>query len=166
MTKFHPDECSSARGLIRSCKKGGLAQVRRYPTKHKSLLDPEMLYIYTKKDGVIVTFDLGMADENAEHIPVEHPGLIMIGHSPEISYTITEKSATKITSNFKDKFPEWHQIPWKNCIVKMTDATVEVGYILEGTITYLLHRSFEENEWQNDFRDCLAGISEKQANLQ
>lgn len=155
MTIFQFDECSSARGLLRTCKRRELAQVKRYPTKHKGLPDPNMLAIYTRKDGVIVTFDSRMADENAKHIPCGHPGIIMVGHSPDVPDTVTEKSATRIIDKFKNTFPDWHEISWSNCIVNMTNAYVKVGYISDHQVIYQIHKNFDDEDWQSEVRNCL-----------
>ena len=161
MNIFQFDECSDGKSLIRSCKTEALSQVRRYPTKHKNLPDPEMLAIYMKKDGTLVTFDRRIVEENLDAIPGEHPGLIMVGHSPAIPYTMTEESASKILRALKDGFADWHTISWKNSIVTITDASIEVSRRTGAGVQSMLYASFENDNWQHLLKDCLLQNSTK-----
>jgi hypothetical protein len=89
--------------------------------------DPEMLATYLAKGNVLVTFDRRMLEDHEADIPELSPGLIVIAHSPAMMKTLTQSSAEKIIKSFKDKLPDWHQVPWANSIVKITDSSVFVG---------------------------------------
>lgn len=138
MTTFQFDENNSCTSFIRRCKKGGLASAKRFQRKHKNtgLKDPQMLAIYLALGGVLVTFDNHMIDDHEDDIPEQSPGIIIIEHSPAIPYTFTQKSAEKIIAKFKEKVPDWHQVPWENSIVRLSDATICIGRKQRGSVIY------------------------------
>lgn len=128
MTVFQFDECSSCNSFIRRCNKEGLAIARKFKDKHRSkgIKDPQMLKMYLALGGVLVTFDNDMIDDHTQHIPEKSPGIIIIEHSPDMPYTLTQKSVEKIIKAFKEKFPNWHVVQWANSIVRITEKSVAV----------------------------------------
>ena len=155
MTVFQFDECSTSKSYLKSCKKSGLAAVRRYPTKHKGLPDPAMLEIYMAQEGVLVTYDHEIWVENEKHIPLTNPGIIIVSHSPAISYTLTQRSAANILDNFKGQFGEWHSVPWSNSLVTITDASVEVMRKSALGFETQLYRSLDQPGWQWELAERL-----------
>jgi hypothetical protein len=137
-TVFQFDECSDCRSFIKKCNDEGLAVARRFRRKHrhKGLKDPEMLAVYLGLGGVIITYDNNMIDEHPTHIPERSPGIIIIEHSSAVPYTFTQASAEKIIGKFKSILPDWHQVPWANSIVRITERSVSIGRKLETGVIY------------------------------
>ena len=150
------DECSSSADIVKACKKQGLAKAKRFPNKHKSLKDPEVLSIYMSKSSVFFTFDSKLIEEHRDHIPLEHPGIVIIGHSISFLRTLTVSSAKYILGRFKKSFPEWHLVQWNNSIVKITDSTVDAMFISSQGSVRSLSRSFDVNGWQEELKTCLS----------
>jgi hypothetical protein len=163
MNCFQFDECSSSSELIRECKKEGLCSPRKYPNKHRSLKDPEMLDIYMKRNGVLITFDLSIVEDNDGFIPLENPGIILIGQSANSMRTMTITSARKIMKSFKRLFPEWCKLSWRNSIVAITDATISAGCVTNSG--FYVEFSTELNDtdegWKESLRDFLTQNSSR-----
>lgn len=155
MTIFQFDECSSCRQTIKACNKSGVAIARRYPAEHKNLLDPEVLRIYMAKSTVFFTQDGKIVDDHKEHVPCENPGIIMVGHSPGWPYTITASSIRQILQNFKKCFPIWDKAQWRNSIVRITDRTVEIGYMSPAGRVVGFSAEFDNDGWQSQFAQHL-----------
>jgi hypothetical protein len=152
---FQFDECSSCKATIKACNKGGLAIARRYPKEHKNLSDPEVLRIYMAKGTVFFTQDGKIVDNHKEHVPYENPGIIMIGHSPRSPRTITASSIRVILQDFKKRFPGWDKARWRNSIVRITDHTVEVGYMSPAGRVVGFSAEFDTDGWQSQFAEQL-----------
>jgi len=159
MCVFQFDENSSARSLIRDCRNAGVVEVRKYPSGDKGLPDEDMLDKYVQRDGVIVTFDAGLVQDHLDHVPDDHPGVIIVRHSPAISYPMTAASAKNILDHFKAEFSDWHRVSWKNSVVTMTEASIEVGHVASDHVVNDLSKSYNESEWQAELRDCLSRIA-------
>lgn len=155
MTIFQFDECSSCKATIKACNKSGLAIARKYPNKHKNLLDPDVLRIYMAEKSVFLTQDGKIVDEHKEHIPCENPGIIIVGHSPRLPRTVTATSISRILQNFKRQLPNWSSARWNNSIVKITDHTIEVRYMSPSGPVVALSAEFENDEWQSRFEQQL-----------
>jgi hypothetical protein len=137
-TVFQFDECSDCRSFIKKCNQQGLAVARRFKKKHRhtSLKDPEMLAIYLALGGVLITYDNNMIDEHEDAVPEQSPGIIIIEHSSEVPYTLTQSSAEKIIGRFKTVLPDWNQVPWANSIVRITERSISIGRKRKAGVTY------------------------------
>ena len=158
MTIFQFDECSTYLKYIAQCNKNpvGTTKAKRHKKKHQGLLDPDVLAIHMGGNSVFVTFDGRMVNEHGAHIPTLNPGIIIIGHSPSYSFTMTHVFACKILEDFKVSFPDWHTISWRNSIVRMTEISIEVGYNTASGFVSQFHELFRENGWQDAFKVFLA----------
>jgi hypothetical protein len=127
-TVFQFDECSDCKSFIARCNRQGLATARRFRKKHrgKGIKDPQMLPIYLALGGVLITFDNDMIEKHEDQIPEHNPGIIIIEHSPDVPYTLTQASVEKIIARFKSIVPDWHSVPWANSIVRITEKSVAV----------------------------------------
>ena len=115
-----------------------------------------MLAIYMQGAGVLVTFDSNMVEDHGAHIPNVNPGIILVGHSPAIPYTVTATSASKIMTAFKGHLPDWHELSWQNSVAKITDATIEVGHMAAQQFHIDLSADFANTPgWQESLRACL-----------
>lgn len=156
-TVFQFDECSDCKSFIKRCNKEGLAVAKRFGKKHrrKGLKDPEMLAIYLALGGVIVTFDNNIIDEHVEDIPEHNPGFIIIEHSSEVPYTLTQASAEKIVARFKSTVPDWHQVSWANSIVRITEKSVFIFRKIGTDVTRNCYVELVETTCESQIRDHL-----------
>jgi hypothetical protein len=155
VTSFQFDECSSAKSFIKSCNDQKLCVAVKYPKKLKGKKDPEMLDVCMQTPNVLLTFDLTICETNLSHIPEQNPGIVMVGHSLKIPYTMTVNSATKIVGAFKQHFPEWHAIPWNNSLVRITDESVEVAHRTVAGIVPDFYSLLSESGWQEVLKATL-----------
>ena len=157
MTTFQFDENNSCTSFIKRCKKGGLANAKRFQRGHKNtkLKDPEMLKIYLALGGVLITFDNHMIDDHENDIPKTSPGIVIIEHSPRMLHPITQKSAEKIIGRFKDKLPDWHKVPFENSIVRISDASIIVGRKLDVGVVYDCHATLDDDNCDQKVRERL-----------
>jgi hypothetical protein len=157
MTTFQFDECSTYLEYISKCNKApvGATEAKRHERKHRGLPDPDVLAIHMKGNSVFITFDGRMVDEHGTHIPTLNPGIIIIGHSPAYSFTMTHVFACKILEDFKVNFPEWHTISWRNSIVKMTEVSIEIGYNTTSGFVSQFYEFFKESGWQDSLKSFL-----------
>jgi hypothetical protein len=162
MTTFQFDECSDSPTVINACNQQGLARAKRFSKKHKGLKDPEMLAIYMGMDGVLLTQDCAMIEDHEECVPCLHPGIVMVGHSEKNPQTVTERSIRKIIGSFKESFHDWHTVSWSNSIVKITESTVEAGFMTPKGAVFDLSVSFGDGSWQDGLRACLARNAARQ----
>ena len=158
MTTFQFDENNECKSYIKHCNKEGLAAAKRFPRRHKNkqFSDPEMLNLCLSLGGVLVTFDHHMIDDHEPYIPEKSPGIIIIQHSRKIPYTMTQKSAERIIAQFKKTIADWHQVPFENSIVRITDESITIGRKLADGVTYDCHKELTEPNCGKEIREHLA----------
>ena len=154
MIPFQLDECASSRKLLSSCKKQKLCVPFAYPRrfKGKAIKDPQVLARVMANGRALVTTDLAIVDRHCECIPINNPGLIMLGPSPGSPHTTTEKLMMKMLSNFKTYFPDWHDVSWRNSIVRITESTVELGHVATSGYVYDYHSDLDKPGWVEEMK--------------
>jgi hypothetical protein len=156
-TIFQFDECSDCVSFIKKCNKQGLAVARRFKKKHRrtGLKDPQMLPIYLGLGGVLITFDNDMIDDHEDDVPERSPGIIIIEHSDAVPYTLTQASVEKIIGRFKSILPDWHQVPWANSIVRITERSVAIGRKFKTGVAYDCHADLADVNCDQQIRNHL-----------
>jgi hypothetical protein len=157
VTAFQLDECDDYASYSKRCNKAGLAQLRRYKTKNKGTLDPQVIERCVKTNGTLLTTDGVFFSDNEQDIPERNPGFIVVEHSEAIPYTITQDSIEKILEDFKASFPDWSNISWKNSLVKISDAYIEIGRKTASGINFGFRADWTDENWQDGVRSALAG---------
>lgn len=158
MTVFQFEENNSCKSFIRRCNRVGAAEVKRYQARHrnKKIPDPQMLSIYLPLGGVLVTYDKAMLSMHRSDIPEKSPGIIVIEHSPKNLRTLTQSSAEAIIQRFKDKVPDWYEVPWANSIVRITEETVSVCRKAQDELVCDCHINLAADDCADKIRSALA----------
>jgi hypothetical protein len=155
---FQLDECISAGKLLSHCRRQNACVPFPFPKilKGKSVKDPEVLGKYMPLDRVLVTVDLSIVEKHGGHIPEANPGLIMLGPSPDSPYTTTVRLTMKMLAKLKAAFPDWHNVSWRNSIVRLTESSIEVGHMTTSGYVYDLNANLDDpNGWQDTLAELL-----------
>jgi hypothetical protein len=156
MSAFQLDEDVNSRRLARECKQSGLSQVKRFPRKLRGIgtLDPSVLERVTPKD-TLLTGDLSLARDHTRSIPAHHCGIIALGNSEEIMWTVTDKDYRRIIANFKRQFPEWQACEFSNSILTITERDVLIQHAEGQSLVDDEYLTFDSPGWQNRLRTIL-----------
>ena len=142
MITFQFDQCLNDKKLRTIAR---IRAVRRLalPQETDRRVDPVVLNDLLAKPNPLVTFDLRMAKDRTTDVPERNPGLVAISNGRQNSRTMTTPIARKILQKFKGLFPQWHQSPLNNSIIKISPESVEVWHVAAGRLVqdgYLLSR--------------------------
>src|SRR5947207_963194 len=154
MTTFQLDQCLDSKRFARDCSAEGVCQVQRLPPGLRGKEDPELLTAVMVAAHPLVTFDRVLARDHTPFIPESKPGIIGISNYPA-PQTMTVAIAQKVLRKFKSAFPDWHRASWRNSIVEITLAGIEVGHVAGGKLMRDAYFTFDAPEWQRPLADLL-----------
>ena len=128
MIRFQMDECLNSRRLCRECNEAGKSEVKRFPTAQKGAQDPQVLAQFATRI-TLVTSDMAILEEHHSAIPVINKGLVVLGNSPEILRTATERDYRSIITRFKSSCPTWNSCDFSNSLVVITEKYAQVFHV-------------------------------------
>jgi hypothetical protein len=155
MTTFQLDECLNDRRFQEDCEAGNLAKVYRYPRALRGQDDAVVLSTLLQRPNPLLTKDRHMPDDHVAAIPENHPGLVVIANAPDIPQTITMPGVRKILANFKQLFPEWHQVALRNSVIELTQVGVEVRCLQGGRLVRNDYLPFDNTGWKEQLISIL-----------
>ncbi len=166
MLVFQLDECINSKKLAQDCEKEGKARVRRFPSNLRGAKDPVVVRHLLLADGAtgpLVTFDRTLADEQSQSLNRHHGGLVVVEKAIDTHRTMTSNTARQIIEKFKEKFPMWHEVPWGNSIVRITETHVSVSRVVDGVPVQDLFRTFDSPDWAREVEQALKNNVESAA---
>jgi hypothetical protein len=69
--------------------------------------------------------------------------------------TLTTRFVMRLLSDFKRRFPAWHETSLGNSVVELSDIAVEVWTVHAGRAERVAYISFDEQDWQLRLRAVL-----------
>jgi hypothetical protein len=166
MTIFQLDECLDCRSLVRRCEAHReVATVYRFPgdfktkeaRQQKKQKDKIVVPHFIARGNPIVTTDLPIIEDNLDCISEPHPGFIIVSNETPTP-TIRSQHIVDILGSFKQGFPDWISVSWRNSVVRLTQKWIEVGSIKDTTFVRLW---FSSTDWRNDLLALLKNNSER-----
>jgi hypothetical protein len=154
-TIFQFDQCLNDRSIADACNAQGLAVVYRFPRRLTGKEDPEVLDDLLAKPNPLITVDLGMVRDHLAHVPEFHPGIVSISNARVDRRTLTSKLICRILDNFKARFPQWHQVGFRNTIAEITPVGVELAHIESGTFIRDGYLTFDQEGWVAELESIL-----------
>jgi len=154
------DQNLSSRKLIDACNQSGGVTPLPIPDPLKGKEDRLVLQELLPLGNIIVTNDLGIAEENCELLATLHPGLLIIDQDDNAPATMTWKIALRILRDIKEQFTHWHNTPWNNSIITLRPSHIEVQIVDAGELkrTAFIDRATEG--WQESLEATLQLNSE------
>jgi hypothetical protein len=103
---------------------------------NKGVKDHQMLPIILAKDAALVTTDYGIVDDNIDHIPYPHPGIICI-KSLDTTHTLTVATAAANLDRFKSSFTVWHNTDWSCKYLEIDEHNIALHIVGRGSIVFV-----------------------------
>jgi len=149
MSAFIFDDCIFSKDLKVECDRQGLVSTQRLEDDLRGKEDCIVLPAIVNRGSVLVTEDRRMAEENAEFLSNDHPGLLVVA-SEESTKTLTGRLVRAILNRLKSVLPNWHSVTMRNSIVEVTQRTVFVYHADRGTIHYDRHMPLDDPKMLED----------------
>ena len=159
MNRFQLDEAINSRRLIRRCNSGAEKIVLCYPRKLRGAKDPDMLDELMPRGHPLVTFDRSMISDHHASIPQSHPGIVVIANA-DPARIMTINLAIEIIQTFKEKFPDWAQVTWRNSLVEIDQDGVHVRRLNGSAIKNLASLSYGDDRWAAKLHKVLMNNAE------
>ena len=131
------DEGIDAAHLVKACAKEGKILAYRFPEqlRNQGAKDPFVLDSLLPLGNALLTIDKEFVEDHLDHVPNEHPGIIIVDQDDDAILTMQTNIAQRMLAKFKADFAGWHIAPWENSIVTIRDSVVVVYRVEEGNIT-------------------------------
>lgn len=159
MKTFQLDECLNDPKFARECEESSGAEntspivVRRLPNRLKRQEDDVVLRELLLQDGTLLTKDRAMPRRWTQHIPDNHPGIVIIATVQPA--TITIKIVKKILGSFKQRFPRWSELSFQNAILEITEIGIEISHKSGETLARKCYVDFEVPGWDSQLTGAL-----------
>lgn len=149
------DECFSSKRVKALCDAEGKVSVSTFPhrLRNKSLKDSEVVGRFFPAHSALITTDHRLPIKQAEHIPHEHPGIIVVRNNGP--HTQRERDIIEVLSNFKRRVPQWERLTWSNSIVELYQDRVEIYSIRDGNPTRSVVARFDDSDFLIAFTGAL-----------
>ena len=157
MPIFQLDENLNDSEFARECdeesKAAGIADLslKRFPKRLRGEEDEVVLRNLLSSGGTVLTKDRGIATDGKDGIPDEHPGIIIIANAPSVRVT-GNQAVRQILRKMKTSVNEWHSLSFKNSIIEITQAGIEVRRKSDAKAKYL---DFAANGWESNLVSIL-----------
>ena len=151
------DKDSGSNKLKDACNTQGIVKCFLLPILMRdSASDAEVAEFAIRKEDLIVTFDKAFCRDAASVLAGRSPGLLLLRTDDDSVARISRKVATALLSKFKDEFPEWANVPWKNSFIELMPRYAVVHHTLDKEPACLewLDRK-NDNEWQKKLKEYL-----------
>lgn len=155
------DKNAGGRKLKDACNKEGIVRCILLPHDVRERSDAEVLEFGIENGYLTLTFDRQFYIETAHILVGQNPGLLLMRVDDESDWRINTKTAPKILRDFKNSFPEWYSVPWRNSVIELTPTLVFVYH----TLSYPLQRIVMLKRTENGWQEALKCILESNANL-
>jgi hypothetical protein len=154
MNEFQFDECFDDRVIRIRCNSERLCVAKKYPRELRGTKDPQMLPELLRKDAALVTTDGRIVDDNIDHIPYPHPGIIAIG-TRDASKTLTTRIAAKNLDQFKGLFVTWHLTDWSGTFLEIDEDKASLHLVGYGALVNIGSVATKDTEFPARFSELL-----------
>lgn len=151
------DEDLDARHLVRACSNEGLVTAFRFPAelRNRSTKDADVLETLLPKGNLLLTTDLRLVEDHLKHVPSMHPGIVEINQDSDQIATMTTHAAQKILTGFKADMTGWHELPWRNSIIRIAPSSIDVRHVARGVLRRDIFLLRSVQGWQDRFQAAL-----------
>lgn len=155
MIRVQFDECFTSKRVKARCDAEGKAAVSTFPRRlrNKSLKDADVVERFSSEHSTLITTDHRLPLKQAEHIPPEHPGIIVVRNNGP--HTQRERDIIEVLSTFKARVSQWDHLNYSNSIVELYQDRAEIYSIQNGNPTRSVVARFDDSNFLFAFTDAL-----------
>lgn len=155
MIRVQFDECFTSKRVKALCDAEGKIAASIFPhrLRNKSIKDIEVVERFFPSNSILVTTDHRLPINQAEHIPREHPGIVVVRNNGP--HTQRERDIIEVLANFKARVPQWECLTWSNSIVEFYQDRVDVYSIRDGNPTRSVVARFDAPDFLLAFTGAL-----------
>lgn len=149
------DKNAGGKKLRDLCNAQGLVRCFLLPEGVRVAGDQEVAEFAINHQNLTLTFDRTFCFVAANVLAGRNPGLLLLRADDRSVQQISTKTAPAMLGTFKEQFPDWHLVPWRNSFVKITPTLVYVHHTRSAPPGFVAVLQRSEAGWQDVFRRLL-----------
>ncbi len=129
MADIQLDQNINGKRFARRCNDRGLVPCHRLPIDLVDAGDDEVIEHCVATGRLLVTLDRRLPEQNVQRLSRPFAGVLILAADDNSAQQMNEQTAKRVLDRFKDDFPRWHDVPWRNSIIYFQPSLIEVNHV-------------------------------------
>jgi hypothetical protein len=155
MKSVQLDKNSGAKSFCKRCNEQGLVRCYLLPENVRDKDDADVARFAIQHENLTLTFDRTFCVSAAAELAGRNPGLLLLREDDDSIRQMNTKTAPTVLRHFKQAFPDWYQVPWKNSFVELTPTRIHVYRTLTHPPVEVGCLERNQDGWQTMLRQLL-----------